>query len=188
MRVLARSLLIGHRRLDPHRLRGTRVLAAGPPAKVTVTTPQYPHAEFGAQIVPCGVDIRLEALVVDADDAPVEGIEMAWTWEEDVDLPPPNPAIGSTMPTSVTDANGIAVSSVHLACVVGLRGVSAGTQGALEQRRHERHVGAGPVPAPNTSTAAGSGSTVPEPIAILVALTAVLGASASFRRTERREG
>ena len=113
----------------------------------------------------CGTPITVTATVLDASSDPIDGQPVDWTFTSS---PSSADTINST-PTT-TDANGVATTTVTLACVVGNRTVTATADG----------ISAGAVLGitsgglPRTSTAPGGSPVGNLPIGTILALLAVL--------------
>jgi hypothetical protein len=154
------------------------------PTKLTVTLPAYPDTRFGAHDVPCGVNLRVEATVVDAADAPIAGLTLNWTFSDSVDYGFHTKKDRIRDASSVTDANGVAVTRLYLECIPFTRSISAqlaGTPGTtilISSALVAVIVGPDTSIAPELAPTAGSDS-----MHLVVALVAaMLGAALFLRR------
>lgn len=122
----------------------------------------------------CGVPITLSATVVDASSHPISGQPVAWAITSS---PSSGDKVNAT-PTT-TDANGVATTTVTLACVPGSRTVTA-TADAITGSVVLSLTAAG---LPRTSTVPDGSPAGSLPIGTLLALLAVLGGGGIiFRR------
>ncbi len=121
----------------------------------------------------CGTPVTLRATALDATGAPIEGQTIDWAFTS---TPSSKDKVNST-PT-ITNASGVATTTVTLACVVGQRTVTATGD----------NVSAGAVLSltlgglPGTSTAPGGAPAGDLPIASILAVLAVLAGSGFMLR------
>lgn len=143
-------------------------------AVLTISGPSGP--------VPCGTPVTLRATALDITGAPIEGQPVHWVFSS-------TPSHKDTIkPRSTrTNANGVATTTITLACVAGPRTVTA----AADRARASAvlNIGAGGVlgvtsgSLPNTSTALNPERQNDPPLAPLLAVLAMLaGGGIMLRR------
>ena len=122
----------------------------------------------------CGVPLTVSATIVDKDGKPIAGQPVAWTFASS---PSSADAINAT-PT-ITDANGVATTTVTLACVAGSRTIRASADNVYASA--VLGITAGGLP--GTSTLSGSTPAGTLPIGPILAILAILaGAGIMARR------
>ena len=165
-----------------HRTRGLAGLAAAALVLLAATT-AFGYAGEAAAVVTvggpggtlqCGVPITVSATIVDSAGKPIEGQPVAWTSGS---TPSSADQINST-PTT-TDANGVATTTVTLACVAGNRQIRA----TADDVSGGAVLGVTASGLPRASTVPDGAPTGTPPIVPLIAVLAVLvGAGILVRR------
>ena len=123
----------------------------------------------------CGVNITVTATLVDSAGVPIAGQAVDWSFTSS-----PSAADKINKTPTTTDANGVATTTVVLACVAGIRHVGA-VAGAVRTSAVLGVTGAG---LPNTSTLPGETPAQGSPLigTLLAALAMAAGGALALRR------
>jgi hypothetical protein len=165
-----------------HRTRGLAGLAAAALVLLAATTAfGYAGEVAGAVTVggpggtlQCGVPITVSATIVDSAGKPIEGQPVDWT----IASSPSSADTINATPTT-TDANGVATTTVTLACVAGNREIRATADGVSGGAV----LGVTAAGLPRTSTVPGE---VPVDVSLVATLLAVLAVLAGGGTMVRR--
>jgi hypothetical protein len=143
-------------------------------AVLTITGPSGP--------VPCGTPVTLQATALDVTGAPIQGQPVHWGFSS-------TPSHRDTIKprSALTNANGVATTTITLACVAGPRTVTAAADkaraSAVLNIATGGVLGLTSAGLPNTSTALVGEATDDPPAALLLALLAMLaGGGIMLRR------
>lgn len=129
--------------------------------------------------VPCGTPVTFQATALDVNGNPIEGQPVHWSFSSS-----PSNKDRIKPRTSLTDANGVATTTVTLACVAGQRTLTA----AADKARANAVLNVsgavlGVTGLPGTSTALDGGPASRLPLAsILAALAVLAGGGVIVRR------
>lgn len=133
--------------------------------------------------VPCGTPLTFQATALDVNGNPIEGQPVHWSFSSS-----PSNKDRIKPRTSLTDANGVATTTVTLACVAGQRTLTAAADKARANAVLTVSGGVlGVTGLPGTSTAFDGGPASRLPLAsVLAALAVLAGGGVIVRRLALR--